>query len=205
MPQAAASKRESAAGPGGSPRAEISFAASLLRRAVRRPPRPGAVPDNSSFFRAIKNFFQVSREELEGLRSTGMPPEEVAVALFISRRAGRRSLEVTRLRLAGAGWREILARFALAPEILHAPFAASAGPPLGPAGWREASLEAPRRLVLSDDDVVNLANLRLVWGCYGLTAGKAIALLSAGWTFADMHVGFRRPPPAAAARRAKAK
>jgi len=175
---------------------EVAYLALLLRGAEVRVNAEADEEERGSFFLAAGKYFQASWGEMEWIRSSGIPVDEIAVALHVSRYAGVSSKDVAEARLAGMSWTDILFLYSLHPATLCVPLEPQEGEgaPLRISRCHGvAAHEAWRSRVNSDDDVVNLMNLKFIVEHYGIAPEKIIALRSAGWSFATIHAEVRRP------------
>jgi hypothetical protein len=172
---------------------ELNFLALLLRRASVKVDQQTAAEEQSSFFLAAGKYFQASWAELDALGSTGLLMDEIPVALHVARHAGVNSGEVVDHRLRGESWGDILSRYYVTPESYYVPLASGVRlPSTRPDRYhRKSAREAWRRQRFSDDDIVNLINVKLLTDFYGITPDKIIALRDAGWTFIQIHYGIR--------------
>lgn len=168
---------------------ELAFLALLLRPADDRVSTRAGDEERGKFFLAVGKYFQASGEELERLRSAGMPAEEVPVVLHIARRAGVDPLEVAELRAARAPWCAIVFRYSLHPATLLVAL-------VEPSGFSSegvlrfqsrAFCDAWNTRVATDEDIINLVNLKFASESLGLPPEHVIALRGSGWSFLAIH------------------
>jgi hypothetical protein len=140
-----------------------------------------ATPAQEAYFGAVAEFFQLPRSEVAILGDWRLGAEEIPVVLFVARRAGVSPEALVALRRSGRGWAELATRYRLDATHFHVPLPdqASAGVlaavfgryrALPPARWSE--------VVLSDDDIVGLVNLRVL--AQTLRVPPEVVLQSAG-------------------------
>lgn len=118
-----------------------------------------------AYFRAVADFFHMPSSEVTILAEWRLPPEEVPVVLFIARRAGVSPEALVALRRSGRGWQELAGRYQLDASQFYVPLGDGA-----PAGSLRGAYDQYRALPasgwgevrLSDRDIVDLVNLRLV-------------------------------------------
>lgn len=140
----------------------------------------------SGFYLAVGEYFKVPQKEIRGIKKRKIKDEEIPVVLFISIRAGVPSSKVVDLRLGRMSWREICRGFRLGADIFHVEVKGEIkGPPYGKAYgfYRNKPRGLWKRIVLGDDDIVNLVNLRFVSEHYGYPPGEIIKMRSAGKGF----------------------
>jgi len=179
--------------------AELAFLALLLRGTGKDVVEDIEVTKEEcgSFYRAARNYYKVTRREVETLHMQGLPLEDCAVALHMAQCASVESSEVLRFRLEGISWPDILEYLNLSPEIFYVPVTG----PLEPVPrkthnyYRGKARQAWNILALSDADIVNLVNLKFVSEYYGYRPERVIALCSNGWSFTAIHAEANQPKP----------
>ncbi|MBI4411001.1 MAG: hypothetical protein HY541_00765 [Deltaproteobacteria bacterium] len=139
-----------------------------------------------NFYVSTARYFGVPRSEVVLIEHYGIPVEEIPVVLFISQRANVLPYSVSMLRLGGMPWIEVVRYYNLSPVILYTPVAYRVtGPPYGYAYgyyWKKAPKKW-NRIVLRDNDVVNLVNLRFLSSYHRLSPEKVIEMRSSGRSF----------------------
>lgn len=137
------------------------------------------------FYLAMGDYYRVPQREVVIIRERGIPVEEMPVVLFIANRAKVKTAEIMDLRLRGDTWLNIMLRFGLSPEALYVPVKEVSGPPYGKAYgyYKNKPKKQWKRIVLSDDDVVNLVNLKFISGYHRYSPEEVIKLRSQGKTF----------------------
>jgi hypothetical protein len=115
--------------------------------------------------------------------------------LFIAKRAHVEPKFITDLRLWGNTWLDITLRFGLGPEIFYVPIGVMViGPPYGKVYgyYKSKSRKEWKTIVLSDDDVINLSNLKLMSEHYGYPPEKIIKMRSGGKEFVSISDEIRK-------------
>ncbi len=169
--------------------AELSFVALLLHRAgVKVNEEVGEQAEGNYYFAAGK-YYQASSKELRAMQDSGIPVEEFSLVLHVSRHGGIGSEDVVKQRVSGEKWANILSRFCVSPETLYVPLKTGIGKaPTRPYRfYRNTAREAWKTQTFTDDDIVNMANLKFVAEFYRTPPDTIVALLSTGWTFAAIH------------------
>jgi len=186
--------------------AELAFLALLLRGADLRTHGAVEAEERGIFSSAACNYYRASRGEWADLESAGLPIGDIPVVLHFARHAGVDSGQILEIRLAGAGWREILERFALSPDIFYVHIVGPADLPPGNAYGRYRGRERTGWNILTfrDEDVVNLVNLKFINEYYHYPPARVVALRSAGWSFPAIHAEIWRARRVAECRRAPA-
>jgi hypothetical protein len=141
---------------------------------------------------ASESYFGVSQEEIVVIERRGIAREELPVVLFLASRARVRPAAVLELRLAGRSWFDIARHYRLSAEVFYVPATRVSGP--YEVTYRVYS--RPRAewdtIVLRDEDVLNLVNLKFYAEHYGCEPDEVIALRAGGEDFVTIHRTIRR-------------
>lgn len=133
-----------------------------------------------AYLRSVAAYYEQDPTEIRLLAEGARGPEELPVALLISRRAGISAEAVLTLRRSGRGWSDILVTYGLDAGSIHVNLG---DPPeqgaLGTAYTAYASRERDAWPVirLSDSAVVQLVNLRFLTGYLELPPGRVARAL----------------------------
>ncbi len=149
----------------------------------------------SGFFLAVGDYYRVPQRELIIIKERGFLPYEVPVVLFLAKRAHVAPEVIMDLRLSGYTWLDITLRFGLSPEIFYVPVGVIAtGPPYGKAYgyYKKRPKKEWKTILLSDDDVTNLVNLKLMSEHYECPPEKIIKMRSGGKEFVSINDEIRR-------------
>jgi len=134
------------------------------------------------FFAVSSRYFDEDREvvERQGLRYPN--PDDLAVALFISRRSGRTADAVWNLRRQGLSWWEISVRFGVPTNTWFVETQRDPGPPYGKAYgyWKKHRKDRNATVVLTDMDCRNLVAVRMIHDYYGVSVEAAMEWRSSG-------------------------
>lgn len=151
---------------------------------------PNGVND---FYLSIGNYFNVPPAQVDVIRQRDIPNEQVPVVLFIAQRAHVDPQEVIELREEGFSWMEVALRFGIGPDAFYVNVNNYAHTPYGRAYgyYRHYDKRKWRRIRLSDDDIVNLVNLRFVSEYSHHTPDEVVRLRGQGRTFIDINEGWR--------------
>ena len=147
------------------------------------------------FLLAVADYYRVSRGEVMIIRERGIPPYEIPVVLFIAKRAHVEPEIIMDFRLSGNTWLDIALRFRLGPEIFYIPVrAVASGPPYGRAygTYKNKAKKERKTIVLSDDDVVNLLNLKFMSEHYNYPPEKIMKMLRKGKEFVFINDEIRK-------------
>ena len=124
---------------------------------------------------AVSNYYRVPEREVVVIHERRINDEEVPVVLFIAQRAHVAPATIVDLRLRGLSWWNISARYHLGPEVYYVPVSVTPGPPYGKAyGHYKKNRNQWNTIVLADDDVVNLVQLRFLSEYYHVAPERVI-------------------------------
>ncbi|MEW6602869.1 MAG: hypothetical protein AB1499_17990 [Nitrospirota bacterium] len=154
------------------------------------PPLPPLPP----FHLDIKDYFKVPEPDIVKIRDRHIPDEEVPVVLFLAAMAHVPPPAILDLRLAGRTWMDICRHFTLTPDIFYVPVTEVVkGPPYGKAygHFRNKPRKEWKKVVLDDDDVINLVNLRFLSDFYKYSPDDIIRMRTEGRNFISINERFR--------------
>ena len=121
-------------------------------------------------------------------------PDDLAVALFLSRYGHVAPERVFVLRDRGMDWWDVGVHLGVLTEAWFVPVRYNPGPPYGKAYGRYAQLRwgDDRPFALSDDEARNLVAVRLLHEYYGVTAEEAMGWRSSGRSLREIAAGAYR-------------
>lgn len=143
------------------------------------------------FYLAVGDYFSVPQQQIIIVKQNNIPDEEMPVVFFIAQQANVPVMTVVNLRLSGKSWTSITVSLGLSPAIFYVPVTTVvvAGPPYGHAYgyYRNKPRKLWNKIVLDDDDVVNLVNLKFVSEHYGYPPEQVIRMRAKGKKFAAIN------------------
>jgi hypothetical protein len=132
-----------------------------------------------NFHVAVANYYHVPEREVVVVHERHIPDDDLPVVFFIAREARVPPARVIELRDRGRSWWDISVHFGLRPDVYYVPVAYDPGPPYGHAyGHYKKPKGEWRTIRLTDDDVVNLVQLRFLSEHYGIPADRVMAARS---------------------------
>lgn len=149
----------------------------------------------NGFHLAIGEYYRVPQREVIVIRERGIPDHEIPVVLFIATRAHVAPAVIIDLRLHRRKWTDITLHFGLSPEIFYVPVNIEvAGPPYGRAlgHFKRVPRKKWKKIVLKDDEVINLVNLRFISEHHGYSPEEVIKLRSNGKDFVVINDEFKK-------------
>ncbi len=147
------------------------------------------------FFLAVGDYYRIPYTEVMILRDRGIPAREIPVVLFIAKRAHVEPEIVTDFRLRNNTWFYTALRFGLGPEIFYVPVGVAVKDSVyGKAYgyYQHKPKKEWKTIVLSDDDIINLVNLKLMSEYYGYPPEKIIKMRSRGKEFYSINDEIRK-------------
>lgn len=144
-----------------------------------------ADPVRRAYYDVICATFQVTRKEILILARQLIRDEQIPVVLTISREARAPAQPITDHRLRGQDFLAIAARYKLDAEIFRYPCSNIVGKPFTDAFDHMAAPDRNARL--TDNDVVNLVNLRMLAGHHKAAPETIMRARTAGESFPDIN------------------
>jgi hypothetical protein len=154
------------------------------------------------FYFGVGEYFRVPEREViiirekHVIRERHIHVEEVPVVYLIAQKARVKPEYVIDLRRRGKSWMDITIHYGLSPEIyyVYLPSTVRTGPPYGKAygHYKKKPKKEWNAIVLDDDDVINLVNLKFVSEHYRHPAAEVVKLRSKGKDFVVIHQEVRK-------------
>ena len=148
---------------------------------------------HNSFYLSIGDYYRVPESRVVYVRDHyRIRDEELPVVFFLASRAHVDPQVIIDLRMGHRmSWLDITFHYGLTPEIYYVPVT-RVGPPYGNAyGHYKKHKKDYKRVVLVDDDVVNLVNLRFMSEYHGIPAEAVMDRRGRGERFVVMNDEFR--------------
>ncbi|MBI3392430.1 MAG: hypothetical protein HY039_04515 [Nitrospirae bacterium] len=153
-------------------------------------PPPPPLPGSELAYKAAKDFFRFNEKMVEKA-ARALPPPDMSVLMFLAREANRPLDHLVDLRHKGLPFADIAARVGLPPTVFLVPMPVDArvGPPYGKAHgyWKHHKHGKPVKIVHTDVEVIDLVNLRIVSGFYGVPAIDVIRMRERGILFPGIY------------------
>jgi hypothetical protein len=138
-----------------------------------------------SFYQTLGVYYHLDDSIVTSTRERRIADEDLAVVFYLAKQAGIRPVDVVDLRLLKKSWMELTLHFGLSPEIY---FVAAETTPSLPyskalAPFKKMPRTEWKKIVLDDQDIVNLVNLRFVSSGYRTSVDEVMRLRSEGKNF----------------------
>lgn len=114
--------------------------------------------------------------------------------LFIAQRARVSPEVIIDMRLRNMTWMNIMLHYRLSPEILYIPVKKVHGPPYGKAYgyYKNKPRKEWKRIVLDDEDIINLVNLRFISTHHKYPPEAIIEMRSKGKEFIEINENIKK-------------
>jgi hypothetical protein len=139
----------------------------------------GSVRLNDStdiFFAVSSRYFGEDHGVVQRFGVRYQNPDDLAVALFITRHSGKPQAEIYRLRRQGLSWWEISIRCGVPADVWFVKVERDPGPPYGKAWgyWKKHGRDRRQAVVLTDDDCRNFVAVRMAHEYFGVPVETAM-------------------------------
>lgn len=151
--------------------------------------------DGNLFFSISSRYFERDVRVVEDYGRRYFPdPDDLAVALHLSRHCRRGVEFFAGLRREGLGWFEISRRCDVPVDVWFVPVARDPGPPYGRAygHWKKHRRDPSSRVVLTDADIRHLVAVRMASEYYGVPVETAMQWRREGRDVRSVMVGEYR-------------
>jgi len=137
--------------------------------------------DADLYFAISSRYFDRDRTVVERWGARYADPDQLAVALFISKHSGKSLRTVFDLRRNRFSWWEISVRLGVPMDVWFVPVKRDPGPPYGKAyGHWKKHRKNPGAVRLTDTDVANLVAVRMLHEYYSVSVEAAMEWRSSG-------------------------
>jgi len=148
----------------------------------------------NSFYFAIGDYYRVPEARVVHVKKHyRVRDEELPVVFFLASRAHVEPDAIIDLRIRQRmSWLNITFHYGLTPEIYYVPVE-RVGPPYGKAyGHYKKHGQDYRKVVLVDEDVINLVNLRFICDYHSAAPERVMDMRGQGMRFVVINDDFRR-------------
>lgn len=169
----------------GSTRADVNLGVSIGDGGVK------------GFYLEVGEFFKAPQTDVQFVREARYSDDELTVILYISQRTGIRPEAIIQLRRLKKTWCEIAVHYGMSPAMFYVPLSYDPGPPYGKAygHFKKRGKSEWKKIVLDDEDVINLVNLRFVSGYYKVPAEDVVKARCSGKSFSAIGKEIKSAPP----------
>jgi hypothetical protein len=153
------------------------------------PTHHSTAADPAPFYRTVSDRFHVPPQDVQSLAARGLAPTQVALVYFVSEHSGRAPGQVAAERQAGKSWRDIAVASGMQPEQFYYPLPEARKPFVNVYALFH---QLPRErwtwnnLQLTDADLENMANLQLLVGFDGESAGDVVRMRAQGFDYVSI-------------------
>ncbi|MFA5859611.1 MAG: hypothetical protein WC955_11180 [Elusimicrobiota bacterium] len=143
-----------------------------------------------SFHLGISNYYHVPEREVMVIRERGIDDDDLPVVFFIASHARVSSDVILSLRAKQMSWFTICTKYGLSADIFYYPmdYVIVKGSPYGRAyGYYQRPKKQWKKIVLIDDDIVNLVNMRFFVEQHGYSPEEVVKMRSSGKKFSTIY------------------
>ena len=150
-----------------------------------------------SFYLAVSNHYRVPGAEVVAIKQRyRFRNEELPVVYYLAAQAHVKPSVIIDLRMGHMSWLDISFRYGLTPEIFFVPLTTKkVGPPYGKAyGYYKKyhPNKEWKKVILSDDEIVDLVNLKFISEYHKLAPEKVIKMRGQGMKFVKINTEIER-------------
>lgn len=150
-----------------------------------------------SFYLAVSNHYRVPGKDVVAVKERyRFRNEELPVVYYLASRARVKPSVIIDLRINRMSWLDISFRFGLTPEIFFVPLTGKkVGPPYGKAYGNYKKYRTKKewkKIVLNDNEIVDLVNLRFISEYHKLVPDKVIAMRGQGKNFVNINSEIKK-------------
>jgi hypothetical protein len=148
---------------------------------------------SSDFYLAMSEYNRVPERVLIGVRDRGIPDEQIPVVMFIAARAQVAPDVIVKMRHRHMSWMEIAAHFRLGVDAFYVPLNGNLSGTVYERPYRFFKQDRRHwnRIHLTDEDVVNLVDLKFVSDYHGYRPDDVIRFRANGRNFVNIHNDIR--------------
>lgn len=138
-----------------------------------------------SFYLSISNYYKVPEWQVVRTRERQIPDEELPVVFFIAGRAVVKPEVIINLRLGGSSWYDISVKYGIYSNDYYVPLETQPGPPYRKAYgyYKNKPKKEWKKIRLTDEDIINLVNLKFISGYYNYKPDKIAEMRKEGKKF----------------------
>ena len=135
-----------------------------------------------SFYLSVSEYYRVPEQQVVVFRERKIPEEELPVVFFVAGITGVNPEVIVNIRLGGSSWYDISIKYEIYPDVYYVPLKSDPGPPYGNAYgyYKNKSRKEWKNIRLTDDDIINLVNLRFISEYYNYEPEKIIKMRGEG-------------------------
>ena len=147
------------------------------------------------YYRTLGEYFKLPDSVVSAIHERRVPDEDLTVVLFMSKQTGLQPDAVADLRLLRKSWAELTAHFGLTPEVYFMPLDSQPAAPFTKAWtlFRTTPKTQWKKIVLDDNDITNLVNLRFIATYYKVPATEVVRLRAQGRSYVDIAYEVSNP------------
>jgi hypothetical protein len=162
---------------------------------IALPMRALGTDKEDAYFADIAAHFQDSTAVLQEILAEEIDPEDLPVCFVVARETNSSAQQIAQLRKQGDSWADIMRTKGMSPRafyfIVAVDFDSKTYSPLFAKYTTVPQSEWPD-IVLSDEDVVNLVNLKFIYRRHGYSVFEVMAMRDIGKSFPTINQQIAR-------------
>lgn len=146
--------------------------------------------NTNTYYSDIGQYYHLSPQDVTTIHDRRVPNDELPVVFFIAQRAHVEPSTVADLRMRGTSWMDISNQYGLTPEVFYVPVSGEVtGGPYEQVYtyYKDKPRTEWNTIRLSDDDVINVVNLRFLSEYSGLDTPTIMKMRSEGKDFIEIN------------------
>jgi len=138
-----------------------------------------------SFYFSISDYFRVPEQQVEIIRERKISDEELPVVFYVAGLTGEKPEVIVDVRVGGSSWYDISMKYGINASIFYVPIESNPGPPYGKAYgyYKNKPKKEWKNIILTDEDIINLTNLRFISEYYNYDPDKVMKMRGEGKNF----------------------
>ncbi len=156
-------------------------------------------PSQNDYYYDMSKYYRMPPGHLKKLQSRGLAGNEIPVVYYVASQARVEPTIIADLRLGGMNWLDISLRYGIPPSAYYIPVQHRPGPPYGKAygyyGKFPKDQWTWKNMPLSNNDFINLVNLRFISDHNKVSPDEVIRLRSQGVDFINVNNQIKKGKP----------
>jgi hypothetical protein len=149
-----------------------------------------AVDLQGDYYKAIGTYYNVATDDVKEISQVGISDEDLPVVFFVSGQVEITPKEVAKMRHSGATWMAVCDKYNLPVSDFYVFISGSVDSKVyGPIyeKFNKTPKQKLNSIKLTDDEIVNLVNLKMVYSLHDYSVFDIMAMRDYGKTFARIN------------------
>lgn len=141
---------------------------------------------SNRFYKDVAKFYEASVDSVSAINQMGIPNDELAVVFFVARKVKTSPGRIAELRLRKESWNEIIKARGASPAdlyiLVNTEIKSKTYAPIFKK-FKDTTSANWNNLVLTDDEIINLVNLRMISSQHDYSIFEVMAMRDNGKGF----------------------